>query len=656
VRSLQDPVSNLGESAVLPNQVAHGFRHSVSRLALVAGVSLAIAACAKQDGFNAALCARGPTEAPGTACEPPKTPVRLTLPRPELLRPVEIDPTTTGSSESNANRPAEIAQTTREGGAQGPTPTPAAAETPAPAPAAQITPAEAPAAQSPPAAESAPKEAAPPPKSAPATPDARVNATRPGNSLRERLRQKMEDEQSPDQKAGKKDDGDVPAKSVGTEGGPSLPSQLERGAGPTGPSMTLADAVRRAIGDHPLIGLAGARITEAEASIGVSRSQLYPQVEGRVAGGHGVSGSYQTSTNLGYFSNDNAYGSARGEASLSGRQLLFDFGAAKADIERTSALHRSETLKLHEQTEDVTNKVQEVYLRLLEQRELLSAATENVAALEKIAKLVEDNEKNGNGTVADIKRVRSRLVDGQTAQADAKSELQTGSDRFRRLVRVPPGPLKPAPALSNLIPRSPDLAIAAIGKGNPRIRALEETLKAARHEAEAQKANAKPKVSFESDVSLKEYRTRADKTEIDAKGLVVLKYKFFDGGQQSKQLEQVNARVLQTEMRLRNEMDEIEAEIRKHYRILQSARGKAASLRENVETALKARQLYDEQFRGGKRTLLELLDIQTAYYTARRTHINNRFEEQRSVNGILLAMGRLTEAMVSGRVRVAERR
>lgn len=596
----------------------------------VLAAALALSGCAKSTDFNATLCTGAPTEADSGACEAPKARVNLTLPRADLLNRAQVEAAeTTGSVPPSG----ALAQSTVP--PAGPAPdvaTPATAEA---APAAQ------------PAADAEPKTRE---TKAPETkaPEAKAPEAKPAEAPARA--------ENPPADQGR--DARIEAASrtaAGADDGPATGRRVRgllREAGlPAGQNMTLTEAVRRAISDHPLIGLAGARIDEATATIGVSQSALYPQLEGRAGGGHGVTGTYQKSDTLSYFSNDNASGAVRAEASLAGRQLLFDFGAVRADIDRASSLHRSEQFKLQEQTDDVVNKVTDIYLRIIEQRDLMAAATENVAALEKLSRLVEDNERNGNGTLADSKRVRSRLVDGQTGLADAKSELQTGADRFRRLVRAYPGALKPAPSLIALIPKTPDGAIAEASRNNPRIKALEQALAAARHEVESQRKSALPKLHFETDIGTKDFRSRADKTELDARGMVVLKYKFLDGGLQSRQLDQTNARVLQTELRLRNDLDEAEADIRKYYRILSAARGKAESLKENVETAKKARELYDEQFRGGKRTLLELLDIQTAYYTARRTLIANRFEEQRSVNAVLLSMGKLTQAMVSGRTR-----
>lgn len=615
-------------------------RSRVSLLAVHVALGLVLGGCMSGTDHQAVLCTSALGEKPSAACDAPKRPVSLTLPRADLLRPVAMPQAeTTGSITAPApapanSEPAQSAAPTAEPGTN-PVLRFLSALNKAPEGEAAGVEGAAPPASDPVDAPASAPSAAPQGKAEPAAAPA---PKLPETDTREADKADPSLEPKTTRKLREPRDSAI-----------SLPTPAESGGpGDARFSGSVSEAVRRAVGDHPLIGLAGARVSEALSGIGVAESALYPAIEGRVGAGPGMTGTFQDSTTRSYWGGDkNISGAARGEASLSGRQLLYDFGAVKSDIAKNSALYDSEALKLREQTEAVTGQVADIYLKILEQRELLAAATENVTALEKIVKLVEENEKNGNGTVADMKRVRSRLIDGQSAVADAKSELQIGSDRFARLVHARPGTLRPTVFSPSLIPRTPDAVIRVVPKGNPRVLALEAALRAARHEIDAQKASVMPKLALETDIGIKEYRTLKDRTEVDAKGLVVLKYKFLDGGLHSNQLEQLNARVIQAEMRLRSESDDIEAEIRKHFRTLDVARSKAASLKDNVETALKARQLYDEQFRGGKRTLLELLDIQTTYSTARRTAIANKFEEQRAIQGILQTMGRLTASMLN---------
>jgi len=623
--------------------------------AVVMLLGLGLTGCMKATDMQAKLCTSAVSEEANAACDGPAKAISLTRPRAELLTRVDVpEKIATPRSDALEKSRQEITNST-----PGQAPTLPSDDPPA----IQVPPGQEPPVQSMPAPSAGETKADTGKGSAPAADDkasgeARANDAKDAKDAEAKAAKDSETKAAKESEAradteAKEDkrkrllsDGRRPSK-LSRATSEENKGRKDNSAAFSGP---ISEAVRIALIDHPLINLADARIRDALSGIGVARSQLYPQLDGRAAIGHGVTGNYADSSTRPYWSDKNAYGAGRGEGSLSGKQLLYDFGATKADVAKNAALYDSEALKLQEQTETVSGQVADIYLKILEQRALLEAASENVVALEKIVKLVDENEKNGNGTVADIKRVRSRLIDSQSAVADARSELQSGSDRFKRLVRAVPGTLHNDLTYSRVIPRVPEEVIRQLPEINPRVRALEASYRAARHEIEAQRANVLPKVSLESDVVAKGNRTLNDKTEIDAKGMVVFRYKFLDGGLHANLMDQLNTRLVQAEMRMRNDRDEVEADIRRQYRILDVARAKAASLKDNVETALKARQLYDEQFRGGKRTLLELLDIQTTYYTARRTEIANTFEEQRAVHAVLASMGRLTSVLLTGRM------
>jgi len=121
-------------------------------------------------------------------------------------------------------------------------------------------------------------------------------------------------------------------------------------------------------------------------------------------------------------------------------------------------------------------------------------------------------------------------------------------------------------------------------------------------------------------------------------------YKFMDGGLVQSQISQILARIEQNQQLYANDRDQAEADLRKFYTTIDAARSKTQSLDNGVSASASARDLYTEQFSGGKRTLFELLDIQTAYFNAKRAAILNMFEERRAVYSILQTLGLLVSA------------
>ncbi|MEI6573177.1 MAG: TolC family protein [Alphaproteobacteria bacterium] len=406
----------------------------------------------------------------------------------------------------------------------------------------------------------------------------------------------------------------------------------------------LKEVVAYAISNHPQVAVARARVGEAKAGIIVSEANNGFQLEGSLGHGYGAQSTNTIPLGNELFQQPNLGNGKRYVLSLTGKKLLYDFGTTEKNISRAMKLASAEEFNLAVRINDIGQAMAQSYLNVVETRDLSRLNKDNIAALEEIQQLVELNQTNGNGTVADVKRVEARLVDARAVAADNEAELQNALDRFQRLVKAEPGDLKPLPDLADYTPAKVEAAITLLPQTSPRIRADEMARRATELEIESKKSSLLPQIMFQTDSTLKSY-TGSYWNNFDAQAMVSMTYKFADGGLSQGQIGQALARLEQDEQRYNFDRDEAEADLRKFYITIASARSKAASLAEGVEASRKARGLYKEQFQGGKRTLFELLDIQTAAFNAERASIMNMFEERRAVYGVLSTLGVFVDAV-----------
>lgn len=130
--------------------------------------------------------------------------------------------------------------------------------------------------------------------------------------------------------------------------------------------------------------------------------------------------------------------------------------------------------------------------------------------------------------------------------------------------------------------------------------------------------------------------------------MLAMRYRFMDGGLSSATREQTLARIEGGEFSLLNEREQLEQNIRQAYRSIDSSRSKLRLVQSGVSSARKVRELYLEQFKGGKRTVFELLDSQMSLFTVRRNQIESQFESRRAAYEIFRATGTLTQILASG--------
>jgi outer membrane protein TolC len=420
--------------------------------------------------------------------------------------------------------------------------------------------------------------------------------------------------------------------------GPTLAASKKPDTSTVLAPTTFKDVVAFAIGVNPQIAFARSQYVEARAGVGVAEANNGIQLDGSLGAGVGAQGTTNSQLDQTLFQDPNFTEAKRYIGSLSSKKLLYDFGSTETSISRANALVEAQRLALESKVNDIGYSTADAYTRVFQNRELSKLNQDNITALEKIQELVKANEANGNGTVADVKRVEARLVDARAVAADTEADLQTAVDSFRRLAKGDPGDLQPAPDLSAFIPAGPEQAIAILKRTSPHLLSLDASIRAANLELESKKQSLKPQFMFQTDTTMKSYQT-SNWNNFDAQAIVSMSYKFMDGGLAQSQIGQLLARIEENEHLYANDRDQAEADLRKFYTTIDAARSKTQSLEDGVTASASARDLYTEQFSGGKRTLFELLDIQTAYFNAKRAAILNMFDERRSVYSILQTLG-----------------
>ena len=419
-------------------------------------------------------------------------------------------------------------------------------------------------------------------------------------------------------------------------------------------SVSLHEAVSRAALSHPEIAAAEARVREAKSGIKMAESSLYLQGDTRLSLGGAQSGN---AVGRSVYERTNPDGNARVDASVSLKQLIYDFGATRADVERTSYLRDAEKLKLLDKVDDIVLKTAQAYLKISEARALLSLVDETVASHRKLASIVQANQREGNGTAADVNRVNARVIDMTAIRSDVSLQMAGAEEQFHRLTKINPGPLSAPPSLLHRLPKSPDEAVMAMKRNNPRLAAMVATATSVEKEIEFQRASAKPKFQLEVDGDTKNYAAfNRHKNESEARALITMRYKFMDGGLGKASAEQLGHRREASLLLIQNEDEQTTADIRQAYRAVDSARRKERLVGEGVRTSRKVQELYLEQFKAGRRTVFELLDSQMSSFTVRRSEIESRYEAQRATFDILRNTGRLAEAMSQSTGSVAKGR
>jgi adhesin transport system outer membrane protein len=413
-----------------------------------------------------------------------------------------------------------------------------------------------------------------------------------------------------------------------------------------GRGISLSDAVGAAVMSHPLMGAQAAKVTGSLADVRTAQGATKPQLQVYAGSGGSYLGGYSNYPRT--FGSVDVPGSSRSDAGFTLRQLVFDFGAAKADIARSKSVVDAERLRLADQAEDIALRTVNAYFNLLEQEQLIAEINKVVADDNNFSNLVKLNERQGNGTAADVNRIRSKVIEVEALRTDIETAYRTSQDEFARLTKLDSGKIrnpKPVPAK---VPATYEAAYQGAQQSNPSLLALKATGVSFDNQLASQKAQRLPRVDIQGDGLVKHYVGGANASPgiVDSRLMLMVSYKLLDGGTMAAQADRIREDRTANDFRTIDERESIELNLRRLYQALSANRIKENAAVEGMATARKANSLYLEQFKAGKRTVFEVLDSRMVVFTMQKNSISAHFEQLRASYGILRNMGRLVETAI----------
>jgi len=407
--------------------------------------------------------------------------------------------------------------------------------------------------------------------------------------------------------------------------------------------LPIGEAVAVAVLSHPLMGAQAAKIRGSNADLRYAEAGFLPSLSGYIGTGHGTTGTYSNYPTP--FDTKQIAGTSRTDAGFTFRQLIFDFGATRLEVERNRAIIDSEKYKLADQAEDIAQRTVNAFLNLLEQGELIRLIDATVAQQRQLAEVVKLNQQGGNGTKADLDHIQSKVIEIEALRSDIKTNYQTAMDEFSRLTGLRPQQVRRPQASKALVPPTVEKALEKARISNPSMAALTASGIALNHQIDSVKAQRLPKLELQGDGLNKHFLgvRSASQGIVDVKAMATLSFKIYDGGMLNAQVDRARANAEANAFKVLDERETVELNLRRFYLTVNASRTKRAAAAQGLTSAQSVKTLYTEQFKAGKRTIFEVLDANMLVFTMNRNRINGEFEEMRALYGILRNMGLLCD-------------
>lgn len=402
---------------------------------------------------------------------------------------------------------------------------------------------------------------------------------------------------------------------------------------------TLKEVVTFAVETNPQVVSVTKRKDAADFAIDAAKGGYYPKADFLLGGGRERS---QNPTTLA--TNPDWVRMNRKQEGLVINQMLWDGLGVMSEVDRRRAISESTAHRVYSTAEEIALQAIEAYLEVIKNRDLVRFAKENLAAHQKTFNQVKLRADKGVGRRADLEQIDARLALAGANLSSAESKLRDAEIIYFKVVGKAPVNLV-MPAAPQNFPRSVDEGVKIGQSNHPLLKSAQSDMDAAQAQREAAKSFLSPRLELEASYSNNRNIDGLDGPNRDRLVMLWAKWNMFRGGFDYYRGRETAEQINEASEIARNTNREVEAAVRLRYNAYQTARDRLPALERYVKSADATRDAYAKQFDIGQRTLLDLLDSENEFFTARTTQTEGRFIEIIARYRILTAMGQLLSTL-----------
>ena len=398
---------------------------------------------------------------------------------------------------------------------------------------------------------------------------------------------------------------------------------------------TLREVVQIAVETNPTIGAAAKRKDAADAAFEAAKSGYFLKLDWQA--GSGIERS-QNSTTL-------ATGAQwvrlhRKVDSMVANQMLWDGLGTRSEVERRRAISDAAAHKVYSAAEDVALQAVDVYLDVLKNKELLTYARENLLVHQKTFDQVKLRVDKGVGRKADLDQIEARMSLASANVQSAESTLRDAEIAFQRVVGRNPIQLQDVQEPKS-VPANPDEAVKTGFANHPTLKSAYADITQAVAQRELARSLWSPRIELEASYSNNYNLDGVPGPNRDRMIMAFVKWNLFRGGFDFYRLRETAYQIDEATEISRNTTRQVENAVRLAHNAYKTAVERLPQLERYVKSSDATRQSYAQQFSIGQRTLLDLLDSENEYFTARTTYSTGKYIELSAKYRIMNAMGML---------------
>lgn len=409
-------------------------------------------------------------------------------------------------------------------------------------------------------------------------------------------------------------------------------------------AYTLQETVQETVSTSPDVQITRKVKLAANEQVKQARAGYYPMLDVRAAYGRERSNNRNTLTrDLTTGADNSSYSNLwRSELSAELRENVFHGWETWYEVKRTKAKTDASSYLVCASAQDQALLATHAYIGVLRDREMVKTARRNYESHLNYHSIIKQRGESGVGREADLKQVQGRLAQAKSNLYSVENDLANSEALFYRITGLEPKNLSAPPIPGGrYIPNSLSQAINLALRFHPKMRTAVVDVEEARAQHNVSFRTAFPVVDL---VAYAQNDRNLDGLEGPNKAYRLMgemHYNLFNGGaDMARQRE--TAYLTQEAAEVRNRTcRQVVDNMHLAWNAKEASESRLPLLREHTRASALSLDAYQEQFKIGKRSLLDVLDTENERFSADMDYIRGRYDALYSLYRILDAMGQL---------------
>ncbi len=417
-------------------------------------------------------------------------------------------------------------------------------------------------------------------------------------------------------------------------------------------TVNVSDSVAAALSYNPRLKVLQSNHEAIGFELDRAKGGYFPRVD--IAAGYGAESHSDQLTRDGYIDPDtgelrgegiehNFY--ERGEASIQLSQLLFDGWETSSRVGIEEAKLDSAKLRVFDNAEAIALDAVIAHLEVYRQRTLYGLAEQNVRDHEEILGMLNERQKAGAGSIADVTQTQGRLARAKASLAETRGSLRGAEANYQRVVGKLAGDVAYYTVPGDRLPKSMETLIQSVEAGNPKVNALQHNVTEAEQRVELSNANFLPKVNLELSSTYQDQVESSRTYEHNNQAMVRMRWNLINGGSDVADRKAAIARKFQAINAKDDQRVQVVEEAAKTWALLQAAREQVVDFGDATNQSQKTLDSYMKQFTVGQRTLLDVLDARNELFQSSGLLVTAKVNEVIAAERLLALEGKLNESL-----------